>query len=517
MCYFGDFPSYVARTNDQYTYHGGSNNYFSCDGGTNHNSQVWEFVSNPDLHPMKVTVNTNKPGTAPGYIFVGPYEYYNTPTIGQTGALIMDQSGNPIWFRQSDKYTQNRDFKVQYYFGHPVLTLWQGTIAGTLFANPIHPQGEPLPGGYFQIINQHYQVIRTITAREGYTADNHEFLITKRNTALFLAIKHVPADLAQYGGPKEGYIRNYSIQEIELKTDKLIFFWDALSHINPAYSNVPAPSAMEVHHIWDPFHLNSVEDGPNDTLLVSMRDMWSIYNINKKTGNIIWQLGGKQSDFTFGPNATFSWQHDARYRSETKISLFDNACCKSPTTLPEEASHGLIVDLDYKNMTVTGHRTYYHSPALYVDHQGNMQQLPNYNQFVGWGVKPYLSEFKYGGNTKEKPSENLVYGMQMPNHTYRAFKYEWVGLPIDPPDIAIDFLRNGKVIVYASWNGSTETTAWQVLAGSTPYTMLNTVPCTPRTGFETAIYPDVNGPYFQVHALNSYGVIIGRSRLTVVH
>lgn len=474
------------------------------------NPQVWDFASAPNLHPMKVTVTANKPGTAPGYIFVAPYEYYSTPTIGQTGSLIMDQAGNPVWFKQSDKYTQNRDFKVQSYFGCPVLTLWQGTIAGTQTPHPDLPQGEPLPGGYFQIINQHYQVIRTITAKKGYKADNHEFVITKRNTALFLAIKHVPADLSSYGGPKEGYIRNYAIQEIDLITNKLVFFWDCLSHVNPACSNVPASSAMESHPIWDPFHLNSVEDGPDNTLLVSLRDMWAIYNIDKETGNIIWQLGGKNSDFTFNSNATFSWQHDARYRSKTKISLFNNDCCGSDTP-PEGASHGLILQLDHENMTAKKHRTYYHDPALYVDHQGNMQQLPNCNQFIGWGVKPYLSEFKYAGNNKENPSPNLIYNVKMPNHTYRAFKHEWVGLPLDPPDIAVDVLPKGGALVYASWNGSTETAAWQVLAGPMPYTMSEVVPSTPHTGFETDIYVHSAGPCFQVSALDSSGNVIGRS------
>ncbi|ASK64354.1 hypothetical protein CFK37_09630 [Virgibacillus phasianinus] len=461
---------------------------------------------------MKVTVNVNKPGTAPGFIFVAPYEYYSTPTVGQTGSLIMDQAGNPVWFRPSDKYTQNRDFKAQSYYGHPVLTLWQGTIAGTLSAHPDLPQGEPLPGAYFQIINQHYQVIRTITAKKGYTADNHEFIITKRNTALFLAIKHVPADLSPFGGPREGYIRNYSIQEINPETNELVFFWDALSHVNPGYSNVPASSAMESHNIWDPFHLNSVEEGPDTTLLISMRDMWGIYNIDKRTGNIIWQLGGKQSDFTFDSNATFSWQHHARYRSGTKISLFNNACCGA-TTPPEGTSHGLILQLDYTNMTAKECQSYYHDPALYVDHQGNMQQLPNENQFIGWGVKPFLSEFKYAGNTKNNPSLNLIYDMQMPNHTYRAFKNEWVGLPLHPPDIAVETIRKDKSIVFASWNGSTETAAWQVLAGSTPYTMSVAVSTTPRTGFETAIPIYAAGPYFLVHALDSRGRVIGRSRM----
>lgn len=501
--------------NDCNDEHSGTDDCCSSNNKEGCNSQVWDFFSAPCLHPMKVSVNVNKPGTAPGLIFVAPYEYYSTGTIGQIGSLIMDQAGNPVWFRPADKYTQNRDFKVQCYFGRPVLTMWQGTIAGTLSSNPDLPQGEPLPGAYFQIINQHYKVVQTVYAKKGYTADNHEFVITDRNTALFAAIKHVPADLSPYGGPMKAYIRNYSIQEIDLKTGKLVFFWDALSHIDPADSHVPASSAAEPdnHNIWDPFHLNSVAEGPDNTLLFSMRDMWTIFNLDKETGNIIWRLGGKQSDFTIGPDAAFSWQHHARWLSSNKISLFDNFCCGSNTP-PEGTSHGLILELDFRHMTAKEHRSYYHDPALHVDHQGNNQQLSNCNHFIGWGVQPYLSEFKYAGNTKESPSKNLIYDMQMPNHTYRAFKYEWVGLPLDPPDIEVKSTGKHRSIVYASWNGSTETVAWQVLAGPTPYTMSEVVSHTPRTGFETDIHVQATGPHFQVNALDSCGKIIGKS-LTV--
>lgn len=53
----------------------------------NSNSQVWNFVSDPDLHPMRVTINVNKPGTASGLIFVAPYTSYEATMVGQTGAL----------------------------------------------------------------------------------------------------------------------------------------------------------------------------------------------------------------------------------------------------------------------------------------------------------------------------------------------------------------------------------------------------------------------------------------------
>lgn len=484
----------------------------SADSG----QQAWNFASEPNLHPMKVAIKINKGGTAPGFIFLAPYTMYEASMMGQTGSLIMDQTGNPVWFRPLDsRYTQNTDFKVQAYKGKPVLTMWQGTISGTQSAEPNLPPGNPEPGAYYLIINQNYKAVRRIVARKGYTADLHEFVITKRNTALFTAVKQIPKDLTPYGGPADGYINDYSIQEVDLETGELLFFWSALAHIDPADSMIPASASSGFNNIWDCFHMNSIEEGPEDTLLISLRSTWAIYSIDKESGKINWQLGGKRSDFTFGPKAAFSWQHDARFRQGQRISLFDNGCCASPSSPPESTAHGLILQLDFKNMTAKVDRAYYHFPLLYVPTQGNLQKLPNGNQLVGWGQEPYVSEFGKAGNTEKNPSLNFLYDMQFPNQnlSYRAFKYEWIGLPLYPPSIAVEPFREASVIVHASWNGSTETVAWQVLAGDTPDRLSVIVESVPRTGFETDIYVNSKGPYFQVRALNSCGHIIGTSRI----
>lgn len=210
----------------------------------------------------------------------------------------------------------------------------------------------------------------------------------------------------------------------------------------------------------------------------------------------------------------FSWQHDARYRRGNRISLFDDACCASPSSPPESQAHGLILQFDFQNMTANVDRTYYHDPTLYVPSQGNVQKLPNGNQFVGWGQEPFLSEFANAGNTEKDPSLNFLYDMRFPNQnlSYRAFKNKWVGLPLYPPSIAVELFCEAT-IVYASWNGSTETVAWQVLAGQKPNRLSVVVAITPRTGFEMKIDVNSNGPYFQVKALNSCGQVIGTSRI----
>lgn len=474
-----------------------------------HSSKVWSFVSEPHLHPMKVTVTTFDPQTSAGLIFLAPYGFSSTAMYGQPGSLIVDNFGNPIWFRPlPSPNLMNTDFRVQTFNRKPVLTFWQGTLA-TPPAYTNAPGGSSEPGSCYYILDKTYKVIKTVTAQKGFTSDIHEFLLTPRNTALLLSTKVVPMDLTPYGGPRDGAIQDFAIQEIDLCTNQLLFFWDALDHIPLSDSYESVDNAKFSDNIWDVYHLNSIglTDDVND-ILVSSRSTWTIYRINKPTGNIVWQLGGKQSSFVIESGGEFSWQHDARFLPNNLVSLFNDNSNGEGQNPP---SHGLILQLDLNNMTASVHRTYYHDPNISVASQGNLQSLPNGNKFIGWGQSAYYSEFKEAGNTEQNPSVNLLYAAQIPspNYTYRAYRHDWVGRPFYPPSIGIRS-SGGQVTVYASWNGSTETTRWEVFAGRKPK-RLTLAGAAARSGFETVITVNSKGPYFQVRALNSQGKVIGKS------
>ncbi|GGU64697.1 hypothetical protein GCM10010502_14330 [Kitasatospora aureofaciens] len=482
-------------------------------------SDVWSFASAPKLHPMRVTVTTRQPGTARGDVFVAPYNL--TQPVGQTGALMLEDSGDPVWFRPLPVANlENGDFRVQTYHNprtgvtQPVLTFWQGTIAIPPYYTNL-PGGAPEPGGCYYIYDDHYRLLRTVFARHGFYPDFHEFLLTRRGTALFIASKPVPMDLTPYGGPKNGAIEDSEVQEVDLATGRLVFSWDILDHVNPADSEVSASSASSSGGVWDAYHVNSIDEGPDGQLLISARNLWAVYDVARQTGDIRWQLGGKRSDFSFGPNADFYWQHHARFRPGNRISMFDDGCCNQPDGTPEQQSHGLILNLDFPNHRATAARTYYHAPGLYAASQGDTQALTNGNEFVGWGQESYYSEYRGAGNTEGDGSKNLLYDAMMPGSdiSYRAFRHEWVGKPWYPPSAAARDGSGGRSTVYASWNGSTETRAWQVLAGPDARSLSVVVDHADRTGFETAVTTDNPGPYFQVRALNAKGEVIGTSHV----
>lgn len=477
-----------------------------------HSPEVWSFVSEPNLHPMKIQVNKyDKSQVAPGFIFLSPYAFSDTPSIGQQGSLIMDSEGIPFWFRPTpNSNIMNNDFRVQKLHGEHVLTYWQGTLV-TPPAYTNFPAGSSEPGSCFYILDKTYKVIKTVTAQKGFISDIHEFLLTPNNTALFLSTKTIQMDLTPYGGPASGYIQDFAIQEIDLKTNKLIFFWDALEHIPLSASYEPVPDSSSSNNIWDVYHLNSIglTDDEND-IIISSRSTWTIYKINKPTGNIIWELGGKQSSFTLEEGADFSWQHDARMLSSNLISLFnDNS---DGSTSGSSPSHGLILKLDFEQMKAFSYKSYFHNPNITVASQGNLQSLKNGNKFIGWGQSQYFSEFINSGNTEADPSFSLIYDAQMPtnNYSYRAYREKWIGNPYYPPSLAIE-KSNKDVIAYASWNGATEVFGWNVYAGKRP-NKLKKIRSKLKTGFETAIKANSNGPFFQVKAFDKNGKVIGSSK-----
>jgi hypothetical protein len=63
---------------------------------------------------------------------------------------------------------------------------------------------------------------------------------------------------------------------------------------------------------------------------------------------------------------------------------------------------------------------------------------------------------------------------------------------------------DGSLTLYVSWNGSTQVTRWQLVAGATAAAM-KPVAAVRRTGFETAIPLPVTSGAVAVVALDAHG------------
>ena len=94
--------------------------------------------------------------------------------------------------------------------------------------------------------------------------------------------------------------------------------------------------------------------------------------------------------------------------------------------------------------------------------------------------------------------------------SYRVYREPWAGQPSVPPAISAR-TSGAATAVYASWNGATTVTAWQLLTGSSASRM-TAVSTTPKTGFETTI-PAPAAAFVQVRALSASGKSLASSKI----
>ena len=221
---------------------------------------------------------------------------------------------------------------------------------------------------------------------------------------------------------------------------------------------------------WDYFHINSVDKDDEGNYLVSGRHMSTLYKVNGKTGELIWQLGGKKSTFSLVDSWSFGYQHDARFVSRSAdgkietISFFDNSARSDRQRTGgvdrlHPHSRGRIVRLNHTDNTATEVQTFIPPDLLSVPSQGNTQVLENGNVFVNWGQEGAVTEFKADGTPifhAYLDSGALAPGVQ----SYRGFRYEWTGYSSEVPAIAA--LRSEhETTVYVSWNGDTRVKTWR--------------------------------------------------------
>jgi hypothetical protein len=437
------------------------------------------FRSRPDLHPPVITVNTPASDTAPGYIFVAPKNGPDEAHPAQDGCMILDNEGQPVWLNLlRNEYFDVMDFKVQTYRGEPVLTWWVGHHTG-------FGQGE------YVIADGSYREIKRLRAGNGYQGDHHEFLITPQDTALLTIYHGVDMDLSSVGGPVDATVLDGIVQEVDIETGEVIFEWHSLEHVELSEHRT---------RYYDHLHLNSIDVYDEGHLLVSSRETSTVFKIDRKTGEIVWRLGGEKSDFEMGPGARFFYQHDARSHPDGTITLFDNGRMSAV-----EQSRGIALKIDENAMKANLEQEYTHPDKLRSPFQGNVQVLPNGNVFVGWGSAPFISEYGSDGE--------LLFDAEFPveGESYRAFRSPWQGHPDYAPSIAAESGQGDKVTLYASWNGATEVATWQVLAGSGPRTLEELVSA-PRKGFETVITVSTTEPYVGLEARDAAGKVLGTTR-----
>lgn len=258
--------------------------------------------------------------------------------------------------------------------------------------------------------------------------------------------------------------------------------------------------------------------------LISARDACAVHKINGTTGEIIWRLGGLRSDFELGPNVKFCFQHHARFveqgDDEEVISLFDNSAHGTENHRGKEVhthpfSQGKVISVNTATWTSKIVQAFQPPDGLLAKSQGSTQLLPNGNALVNWGSEGAMTEFRADGTPifhAYMDSGLLGEGVQ----NYRAFRYNWTGLPTEEPAIVAEKTSSG-IEIFVSWNGDTETAVWRFYAVTDGFGSREFLGEATRDGFETSFsLPGHSYQRLAAEAVSARGRVLTTTRATRV-
>ncbi|KAI9925999.1 hypothetical protein ASPWEDRAFT_151666 [Aspergillus wentii DTO 134E9] len=446
----------------------------------------WPCKSFQTGHWQPPHLSLNATGeTDPGYLFIG----VRKANEAGTAPTIFDRNGDMVW---QGPHGENLNFKMQRLFGQDVITYWDA-----------QPDLRVLGYGTAHILDSTYKEIYTVTLRDNFHTpsgkqfdsyiDGHEHYITPQNTMLVSALNFTQADTSHLRrGTPDMWVLDSLFYEIDIKTNKVLFKWDALEHIPISKSSVSVKGGKKLHEAWDAYHINSVTPAKHG-YVVNFRHIRSVFYINKD-GSVRWQLSGdneNHGDFKCD-NITFAWQHDARVYNETDeslvLSLYNNAALDHDDPGP---STGLVIHVDLVNKKAWRiHELTDPTDHLVSATQGSFQLLPNRptaHMLLGYGSIPKLKEYDADGNIVLRGQFGTD---RFSANAYRIFKFPWRATPHWDPALVVNHTTPNTTDLYLSWNGATHYDNWAIFSvPSQTSTLLEGkhLLVHARTGFETHV------------------------------
>lgn len=250
------------------------------------------------------------------------------------------------------------------------------------------------------------------TSADVNALDAHDFILLDEDHYIAESyfektVNNIPSQLNPV---KDAKVVAAIIQEV--KNGQVIWEWQSTDHPELYLTSQESNKFSDNNETDDYAHLNSVFIDPRDNnLICSFRHMNQILKINRQTGDIIWRLGGTNSDFPLTNDQKFYRQHDVTLADNNQtLLIFDNgSSVHRPNTRIVEFK------LDEVNKTVTGFNAVTAPDNIFADAMGSVQKRGN-TYFIGWGLVPQVTEMDVN-------SGEIKFDMKMKNPSYRAFKF----------------------------------------------------------------------------------------------
>jgi len=228
--------------------------------------------------------------------------------------------------------------------------------------------------------------------------DVHEFKVLPTGNVLLLGLANRTVDMTPWGGKPDTTVIDNVLYELDADGD-VVFEWDSADHM--PFDELPSYllEGLAYADVWEYAHINSIDVDPDDGhYVMSVRFTSEVYKVAKtattlngeqfEPGDIVWRLGGEQSDFDLSSDPRTDWdgfslQHSARPLPGGRIMVFDNSLRWSWTTTGD--ARYVEYTLDTATMTATLYDDWELGGAGGVDCCGSVQRTSDGHTVIGWG------------------------------------------------------------------------------------------------------------------------------------
>ncbi len=409
-------------------------------------TEYWIRCLPHDFPPLAWTTHAKEGTPPPGYYLVGNLE----PLAAGVGyAIVLDSNGVPVWYAAGPA-------------GIGVSTVDEvapGAIAFTPFDLIT---SEPF------FIRQLAPPATTTLLANGYVLDFHEIRALANGDYLVFSypfrygvdLTGLKLPLPDGGGAplgKSEIIQDCTILEVT-PAGKVVSTWNATDHFDPRkdttevieYGLSPPDGGVS----YDVFHCNSMDVDPaTGNLLVSSREMSSVFYIDRASGKVLWKMGGKTASLDNATYVTvdspFYQEHDARLIGWSpgcnggtgQVSVFDDET-NSPggTGVGRGVLYNVVVGGDGgacdggtpfdAAIPAPGHAklAWEYKGMASVATAGSFRILPDGSHVIGWGLIGLPTVFTEV-NAAGKDLLDFSFGGAGPS--YRAIKVPLTALDLN--------------------------------------------------------------------------------------
>ncbi len=350
-------------------------------------------------------IESNSP--APGYYFLAVKGL--TAPGAKYFIAIVDNYGTPVFFRLMPKASVSmrllKDGTIGYVHGVPRKLYLMDEMLN--ITDTINTVGLKLDGHDWDVDD---------------SGNYHRYVFAQYTRTVDMSVLVV-------GGNSAAEINETVIQEFDTDNN-LLNSWYTEDLFDILDGNEESPFVDFTEASIDYAHLNSVAVFSDTSFVVSTRHMDEITNIDRRSGEIIWRLGGKNNQFTFiNDTIGFTHQHCPRKLENGNLLLFDNGNLHDT-----QFSSAIEYELDEVNMTATLVRRFRRNPDVFAPRDGATQRVHNGNTLITWGpVWPGVTEFN--------PDGTIAFDMDTKEHSMspRIEKYRWETKVFETSVDSVDF------------------------------------------------------------------------------